>query len=474
MVVGFYKEIRNMINFKIMGITPLLLALLLGGCAKTSPKLYTEGTLPPEPVKPVLIEPLEVQNSKKTVFNIVYNAKSKVVDLNNYVNSRANSIDLESNPTVVIALPIDTEGNIFQGDFHGLDRSQAFRTEGYINESEAVVEKELIRFGFNVVDRSRFEAKLRTTRETSRVTEDIAGKVFQVKLKELEAKRNSGAITSEEYITQLSELDANQKTRKRGVNELVDMSELIRAAQSEGVQADYILQLNAIEEYSGYPLNLPVKGNREVELYLEDNPELRYRVNNGIPSDFTTGVFRVVFGAKLFHVQTGQVVWSGTHELNSLNVEDIRASFHIIKKDISTEKINNEIAALNQEANQAYKKAKESQEALRSLYFKGSKERKYENEDSQRIQESRFLSSIQEHESIIKSRNSQLEKFNLTPRNYNDKVKFDYEISDLEVKPDLNPLNIQNDPMKERAIRLHREKLLSETVRSLLATIRTK
>ncbi|MBE0496919.1 MAG: hypothetical protein IBX45_10940 [Campylobacterales bacterium] len=456
------------------GILVLAVALLFGGCSHVSPKLYTEGTLPLEPLVPEFLEPLSPKQVEKSEFIISYAMQSKGVGSDNYVNSRTNNIALSAHPTVVIALPVNTENNIFQEGSEGLERNQAFRTEGYINQSEAAVEKELIRFGFNVVDRSRFEAKLRTTRETSGVTDDLAGKVFQAKLKELEAKRASGEVASEEYIRQLSELDANQKSRKRGTNELVDMSELIRAAQSDGVQAQYVLQLNAIEEYSGYPLKLPISGREEVEAYLTKNPELRYKNANGIPSDFTIGVFRVVFGAKLFNVQSGQVVWSGTHELNSLNVEDIQAQFHIIKEDVASEEINREISTLNRRAEQIYHKASSSKDALKSLYFHASKERKYENEQTQKLREAELLRTIKEHEATIKESNVHIEQFNAIPRDYEKKMKFGYRISDVVIVPDLNPQNIQNDSMKERTIRLHREKLLGETVRSLFTTIRTK
>lgn len=459
-------------NLKIRIATLSILSLVLVGCTTaTSPKLYLDSKKPLEIVKPNYFEPLKENKILKTKFKINYPVKEKELDPNNYVNSRGSNINLNKYPTVVIALPVAMEKNIFQEGVKSLDTTKPFKTEGYISESEAIVEKELIRFGFNVIDRSKFEAKLRALR--SNTSDKVGSRIYEATISQLEKKKESRKITESEYLKELAELDKNQQRRNRGDNELIDMVELVRAAQSKGIQADYVLQLNAIEEYNGYPIDVYLKGKPEIENYLLKNPGLDYG-SNGIPEKFETAVFRVVFAAKLFNVSSGQVLWSGSHEMNSLNVEEQKIIFDIVKEDIGTKQINQDINLYNNEIRYKYEKALNSYSELSNLYKVASMPRKYKSKDEQRIKERNLINAIESLEANLNKYNKDVESFNLIPRDYKNEIKYRYKVSNLLQIPDLNPENLNGDKQKERELSKHRQKLLSETVKSLLESIKVK
>ena len=456
-------------------ISSLLATLILSGCGSRSEALYPVGK--EEQVKVQTVKEfslLSPQRTVKTHFHILYKAKHTKPSLDDYVNARGNIIDLSKLPTVVIALPVEKRK---QGDEASeLDRTGEFKTEGYISKSEEAVEKELIRFSFNVIDRSKFEAKLRTTREAKNEDKKTKGdNLYDAQVNILKAQLNNKKITNEEYINKISKLNDASSTRKQGEKELIDMSELIRAAQSNGVQADYILQLNKIEEYNGYLTSLPLKGKKEIEEYLKQNPDLTYGEGpEKIPASFDTKVFRVVFSAKLFNVKSGKVVWTGSHELNSLDIEDITVDFDIIKKDISTLTMNHERSSHNREANKLYQESLNAQRKLKELYHIASQDREYDDEVTQASGERKLKSDIEKYESILRYNNNRIKKLNRDVTNKaSNQLKFQYLVTDLYIQPNLN-ITDNMDPRQKKIIQKHRRKLLSETIRSLFNTIRVR
>lgn len=448
-----------------------LVLLIITGCATTSPALYSGVTKVPAVIGVKEIKPLKEISIEKKHFNLLYKAKNTQPNADNYINARGSIINLNKLPTVVIALPVENKQQ--ENSAQKLDKTGAFKTEGYINKAEETVEKELIRAGFGVIDRSKFEAKLRTLRESENDS-IIQNEVFKAEFKALKGQLSDKKITDQEYADKLATLTKSSK-RQRGDKELIDMSELIRAAQSKGVKADYILQLNTIEEYNGYVVPLQIKGRSEVEQYIAKNPDITYgNSKNNIPYQFDTKVFQVVFSAKLFNVNTGQVVWSGSHELNSLDVEDIQASFDVVKQAINANELSNKINSLNKKIISIHKDAMLSQHQLETLFKKASVERKYEDEKIQKISELQLKNNLNHHEENIKKNNRLIDAFNLTVHDYNKDVKYDYLISDLFVKPNLNPEKANLDSQNMKVIHKHRSKLLKTTINSLFKTIKVE
>ena len=445
-----------------------LLVVLLSGCAVTSPAIYTSQDKAPSVVEVVNLPLLEPIPLEKTYISIKYNAKNTQPSEDDYVNTRGSIIDLSKLPTVVIALPVENKQN--SNNAQRLDKTGAFKTEGYINKAEETVEKELIRAGFGVIDRSKFEAKLRTSRESSNGS-TMGDAVLQAEIQILEEKYRNNEITAVEKAEELAKLTKGA-SRFRGDKELVDMSELIRAAQSKGVKADYILQLNTIEEYNGYITQLRIKGDSDVESYIDQNEDISYgNSKNTIPYGFETSVFQVVFSAKLFNVETGKVVWSGSHELNSLDIQDIQASFYIVKKDINSKKINDEINILNNQIDVIEKESLLSRNFLQKQYKKGSVEREYLDKNLQKVGEDNLKDSVLKNKIMINENNEKINKFNSISKSHNNEIVFNYLISDLFIEPNLNPSEDLIDNRKLKVIKKHRSKLLSKTIRSLFKTI---
>jgi len=461
-----------MINKKIL-VQGFVATMLFTGCMVSSPSLYPGSKKKVVAVENVSQLPiLKAKKDEKTHFHIVYNAKHTKPTMDSYVNARGSLIDLAKLPTVVIALPVEmNKGNNVENE---LDASGEFKTEGYINQSEVTVEKELIRFGFNVIDRSKFEAKLRTSREKNQKL-TTGDNLYEAKVNLLKKQLNAKKITNKEYINKLTALNDISSSRRRGNKELVDMSELIRAAQSSGVQADYILQLNKIEEYKGYVTSLPLKGDRDLEDYILQNPDISYGNGaNKIPFSFDTKVFRVVFSAKLFNVKTGKVIWSGSHELNSLDIEDITVDFDIVKRDASTKIINKDRVKFNNRAEEVYTETQQIQKTLQALYKKASKVREYEDKEIQSYSENQLKNDIKKYEKALRENNELLKKFHRYAKNNSEEIKFEYLVSDLYIKPNLNTLDKDIKLSDKKIIEKHRERLLAETIRSLFHTIKVK
>ena len=450
-----------------------LVVFLFTGCSVTSEPIYSASKTANKIPEIKYLELLTTQNTQKKEFTLIQKATNITPDEDNYVNTSSINIDLKKFPSIVIALPV--EKNFIIDDKDLLDKSNAFKTEGYINKAEPNVEKELMRFGFSVIDRSKFEAKLRTLRDTTKYSKDqfiTQSRINNEKIEYFKKLKENGKISEEEYFKKLSDADLDSKKREEGEKEIIDMSELIRAAQSEGVKADYILQLNKIVEYSAYATTINLKGQTEVEKYMSENLDLEYgKEINNIPTNFPVDVYRVVFGAKLINVQSGRVEWVGTHELNSLDIENITASFNIVRKDISTPNINKEIQSKYDYASELYQSAKNTEKQLISLYKTASLERKYKDKKIQSISEKTLLDNIKRTEQSLAQKIRKINEANNNSLNITQDIEFSYAVSELIVSPDFNIDKSTLDRKKEKDTQKHRQKLLNKTIRSLLNTI---
>lgn len=434
-------------------------SIIFIGCSATSPALYSPDKtyIPIEEVK--LIELQKVKDIDKHRYEIYFKSKSTKPNINAYVNSKNTYI--RPNSSIVIALPLEENSNV-------LTRTKKFKTEGYINKTEANIEKELLRFGFDVIDRSKFEAKLRSVRDSNnRTSVNQQNRLNYEKLKYYQREREKENLTEKEYFEKIAQLDLDSQSRKEGNKEIIDMSELIRAAQMDGVKADYIFQLNRIKESQSYPETLDLINIQEIEDYLIDNIDLDYgKGKNDIPPHLSLNVYRVLFSAKLIHVQTGKVVWTGEHELNSLHIEDMLVVFNITKKDISTQRINQGIKAENTHRLSLYNKAIHNKNQLETLYKLASQTRTYKNKKNQLNEEKKLKTDIHSLETALVSLSQEIKTINNSPLISKEKVKFSYTISPFTISPDLRRSSNQ------KRIQIHREQLLNKTIHSLLKTIR--
>ena len=219
-------------------------------------------------------------------------------DYNDYYVSR--------NKWVVISIPDDirqgsmrknTENirdaqsttNKAESTHSGVNKNQnakeIYSTTGYYNYAENQIEKELLRIGFNVVDRSKYLAKIK----------EITSGGFE------------------------------------------DVSDVIRlAAEDSTVKSDYILQINKL-----------AFGKDERVLYLSRYPEVKKYIDKfpqiaaSVPKTYSYPEYNVVFDGKLIEVRTGKIMWLGTHRINSGRVlfgEGMNVSINMnVRKYVSNE-----------------------------------------------------------------------------------------------------------------------------------------
>jgi len=241
----------------------------------------------------------------------------------NVVQSGAHKIKMGS--SVVINVPdkifVKSSKNEIEGEF---------RTSEFFNYAEQEIERELIRHGFIVLSRSKFEAKLRDLRdETSckdkwwRCPSSKVDPEVQTILNELETSFKEGKISATEFAKQTKEFKSRMQTsstgrsRQEGDRELTDISEVIRAAQSGSVQSDYILQINNFDTNKITNAEVNLLESSEISAYLLDNPSIKQQfLKRQYLKCQTEGA---ELNAKLIHVTSGAIVWIGKHEVNELN-----------------------------------------------------------------------------------------------------------------------------------------------------------
>ncbi len=177
------------------------------------------------------------------------------------------SQDLHDNVVQSIAHKIKPGSSIVINVPHAIQNSSLF------NDAELEIERELIRHGFLVLSRSKFEAKLR----------DLRG-------------RNPAAS------------DAQQ---------LTDISEVIRAAQSGATRSDYVLHINNFEHDKAFPAQINLLANNEIKSFFTAKPHLEGQFK---PKQYLECVTNgVELNAKLIHVKSGAIIWLGKHQVHELS-----------------------------------------------------------------------------------------------------------------------------------------------------------
>jgi len=293
---------------KFRAITAGALISLLAGCA-SQPKLAPLMQMPPVPAPDDKLVEVDVrfENNSDAAENAVQLAAHRIAP----------------SSSVVINVP---EG-LFETKAQSDVSEQSFKTKDFFNLAEQQIERELIRNGFRVLSRSKFEAKLRSLRDETRcdlsryrcLHSQVAPEVKPI-LEELERKHKKGLITASDYADQISEFRAKLqvasagRTRKAGERELTDISEVIRAAETGDVRADYILQINLFDIDKVSTQTADLRHNKQVREFIRDYPEIKTDFDRN--SKISCAVAQANLNAKLVHVATGEIAWIGEHRLN--------------------------------------------------------------------------------------------------------------------------------------------------------------
>jgi hypothetical protein len=376
--------------------------------------------------------------------------------------------------SVVISVPASFYQRSQEIAGQGISKDIGFSTAGYFNVLEQYIERGLISIGLNVKDRSKFEAKLRDLRDSGK--DDS----YTMALANLQKELEAGKLTRDQFAEQAKQLrdkllDTSGSSTV-GRKEMIDISEVIRAAQDGDVMSDYILQVNqlAVEPYTGIPLTLGTRP--EVQKVLLENPGLRLAASGEdgtIPATLKQPWAQARFNAKLIDVKTGSIDWIGEYSFESLAVlkDGVRIVIGIRKRPSNTKSIIGGILNANDILRSAHQKAATGKRELDSEYHDAMQKKSYygTSVDGENLQ-ARRKRSVQRAEELY---SRQLSGYrNITqrrPRELTMEWTYDYDVDDPIVIPDLLRPRTEED---RRRLLEHVKDLGSKVTRDLLGTIK--
>lgn len=341
----------------LLSVIPL--SLCISSCGLTPPTLETPQEMP-------LIEiPTKPKNIDLSTSFTIYKKETDADLLFENVTVKK-GFQVKENKTVVISIPVDSQNKQRQQEImdklsnnYGTNKKKSamqieqieklndkadidqFSTAAYFNKAEQGIEKSLLKIGFTVMDRSKFEAELRDRREQKGKSNDNS-RALNSEIKRLDKQRENGLITDEKHTSLIHEAenkysnDSSGNSRKAGKKELVDISELIRAAQEGKSKADYILQVNSFEIKPIDDSEIFLAKQDEIKALYTEHPELkRENKEKGFSTIVQPGYFAYL-NAKLIEVESGNIVWVGEHRVESENVLNIDVEMSMARQ------VNNE------------------------------------------------------------------------------------------------------------------------------------
>jgi len=361
-----------------------------------------------------------------------------------------------------------------------------FRTAGYYNKAEQEIEKSLLRKGFNVLDRSKFEAQLRDLRDNSS-RYDLRGRSQSTNIDQypeevisameiLKTRLEKGTISTQEYMQEMKGL-RSQKQRAPGSsrqqNEMIDISEVIRAVQNGEAKADYLLQINEIKVVKSYDRQFTIADYPETQKFIEGHRGLKIGRGKGeLPDSIPTPWYRAEFNAKLIHIKTGSIVWVGNHTVYSPAAEKTGISIYFdVEQYISNAaKISSIIDSYNRDIIKKTAVVNKLGNELNNLYITATKTRKFDSEENKNHYERNLRTQISSLESQHKVALGELNVMaNNGPMVAQEEWDYKYRISTPKVKP-LLVGDVNNLAMKEKVLE-HKIKLIKEVTSALIGTI---
>ena len=467
-----------------------VVVLLFAGCAtqKTVPPLFTA-----IPQKDALLQPrfLDVPTPPEPKsFPIVIKIpkKDSAVTAENSIMRQGAIIKLGS--SVVISVPEDFASSLANSKQSETSSSRAvgspasgntadFKTDEYFNDREQDIERGLIAVGFQAKDRSKFEAKLRDLRDSARTTRENS---YNIALADLHKDLDSGKIDRDEFAKKAKEFgerlpDAAGAIGAKNRQEMADISEVIRAAQSGDVMADYVLQVNnlAVQHFPGTPLQLNTRP--EIQTVLDQNPGLRVggesSAGDSLPATLQRPWAQARFNAKLIEVKTGSIDWIGEYSIESLAVLENGITFTIgVRRFTSNGKaIVDAISEYNAQvrgAHQAAVNAKQEldekyREVMQPVSYEGKAEIGAEIQNKRKSEveatEKKFEKCVAEYHAAIAGKPPEA-KMDWT---------YSYSVDSPMVVPDI--LNPKTEEEKQRLLE-HVNALGLKVTRDLLQTIK--
>lgn len=316
--------------------------VLLGGCA-------TEPKLAPKIEMPIVPKDEKTYVEAELHFKAASDLSENAVQMSNHTVEPASS--------VVINVP----ARILQANADSSEDDEVYKTKQFFNEAEQQIESTLIRSGFRVVSRAKLEAKLRNLRDESRCGVSYGclrsqiGPEARPALDSLKEKLEAGDLTHAEYAVQAQQLKADFETASAGRSrsedeqELTDISEVVRATESGGVQADYILNINRFDTRLESKATRDLRKVLAFQQFVRDHPAIREDFLDG-HSEFSCAALGARLNGELVHVKTGEIVWIGEHEVNEFDsgVENITVEMGILKTPSNDHEVRRFVNKQNQ------------------------------------------------------------------------------------------------------------------------------
>lgn len=350
---------------------------------------------PPELAALPAFEPVEVVNAGTIGEDAVsFRVRSSSVGPANDEWAQSRAVRIAAGSSVVISVPLGAETDVQAPGQGGL------RTSGYFNQLEQQVEFALMELGFDLRDRAKFDAKL-------------------------------------------VEQDGGEAARVRTIGQLMNAANGI---------ADFVLQINRFEPLEGNARWVEPMQQPEVQRFVLQHPGL---AGSGALERFEIPTIEGVFNAKLISVETGSVVWTGSHSVDSLDVLP-RGMLVTIRVD---PRATNE-AELAGAAEQYSIRARRVWERAQ-----GIRERLLDPGSGLKVSEQQML--VEEYERTLGEYERMMAE---APEIGADQIEYAYEWS-RELTPDL-PAFFEGSGPSVDALEVHRIELLRTAARELIGVIR--
>lgn len=295
-------------------VVACVFAATLGGCASPQLELQTppaprilDARVPPDPLNLTTNVRLE-------------QAKTSAEELAAHVTV-AKDPGLTGDQSVVIAVPaseatreagkLDLEEGLAEGD--GVAAIE-FRTSSYFAQAEQQIERSLLEKEFRLLDRAKFEAKLRSQRAEAALSADKAS-----------------------------------ADRELGRTELTDIAELIRATEEGENRADYIFRVDTFAIRPSSDETVHLLDFQEFEDLCNEHAGLRQAIVAAGAESIVKPGFSAVLNARLIRVADGEIVWVGRHKIGTQHVLDngFTVTLPVTKSVSNADMVNSELTAFN-------------------------------------------------------------------------------------------------------------------------------
>ena len=360
-------------------------------------------------------------------------------------------------------------------------REGIFRSATF-DKALQIMERELIRQGFNVIDRSKLEAELRDTRDRGGKDSKIVNDYGQLKIV-LDEQLRDGQITKEAYRRELSKILEFQEqfgTRKREEQEITDIAEIIRATKFKKgeLRAEYLFEVLYMDIEISSKSSIDIQNKHETQALLDQYPKLVFGDYTGpnqstayLPSEIPSPFWNATFSAKIIRIRDGSVVWIGEHKVDSLDAEEngVSLNFKIRQQVANEERLGDAIKNYNRSLASLGNNAKQARNRLKKVYSDAANPREEPDATAAENWTEQTKKNITKAEENYKTALYELKKkINNQPENL--KVEYEYIVEPVKMEPDLRKFK-RAGPEADATEILESKEELSEHINTLITEV---